>query len=102
MVKPHWSADLTSADAIAECFEVVSDELYGRLWASMEAHPCLLDSFECDDYVYWKERNAIVHVWDFFTKEEQVEINRLLKEEDERVNEITSALPARKKLGWDG
>ncbi len=83
MVKPHSEADWTSADTIAECYDGVSDELCRRLWASMEAHPCLLDSFECDDYVHWRERNAIAHVWDFFTEEEQKEINKILEKEDD-------------------
>ena len=83
-IKAHPSTDLTSADTIAECFDGVSDELCRRLWASLEVHPCLLDSFECDDYVYWRERNAIAHTWDFFTEEEQITINGLLQARDER------------------
>ena len=83
MVKPLPEADFISPDSIAECFDGVSDELYRRLWASLEVQPDPLDSFECDDIVHWKERNSIVHVWDFFTEEEQVEVNRLIKKEED-------------------
>ncbi len=82
MVEPHSDAGYFSADTIAECFEGVSDALCGRLWASLKALPNPLSSFECDDIVHWKERNAIANTWDFFTEEEQVEINRIIAEND--------------------
>ena len=82
MVEPHSDTGFISADTIAECFEGVSDDLCKRLWASLDAQPNPLSSFECDDIVHWRERNAIAHVWDFFTEDEQKEINRILVAND--------------------
>lgn len=82
-IKYHSDASFVSADTIAECYEGVSDELCKRLWASLDAQPDPLDSFECDDIVHWKERNAIANTWDFFTDEEKIEINQIIKENND-------------------
>ena len=75
-IQPVKRLNLITPDEIAECYDGVSDELARRLWASTEQLP--MDAEGAEEPVFYGEVNSITNVWDFFTEEEKIQINRIV------------------------
>lgn len=75
-IQPVERLNLMTPDEIAECYDGVSNELSRRLWASTEQLP--MDAEGAEEPVFYREVNSITEVWDFFTEEEKIQINRIV------------------------
>lgn len=82
MIKPHSSYRYMRADEVAECWPC-SKELYIALWNKVVPHqkeiPNLEDTGPADHIGF---ENLAAH-WSKLTQEEQAELNKLAKAQDE-------------------
>ena len=79
ITKPHWEAEYTSRDQLAEAYEGVSPELYERLWEALENVKETVPAEECgSSYEYHSCNGTLVSDhWEFFTEDERAEINEV-------------------------
>lgn len=71
---PHDLFTVWSPDAVAECMDGVSDDLYRRLWALTADVPSLTEFDETPDCQF---KRALSVVWHLLTPAEQVQLNTL-------------------------
>jgi hypothetical protein len=77
MIKPNSVFEYTRADEVAECWDGVPMELYGRLWENVVPYQREIPNIEDNgpaDVVGWE--NLAAH-WHRLTQEDQKTLNEL-------------------------
>tara|TARA_R110000737_G_C14305524_1_gene436846 strand:- start:56 stop:319 length:264 start_codon:yes stop_codon:yes gene_type:complete len=83
IIPPFFSAGYCTPDAMAECMDGVSDELYKALWKAVSDYE---DEFGCkyyEDPMDMYEDKSLEAMWGRFTNKERVQINAILSKEDD-------------------
>ena len=60
-IKPDTIFEFWTVDEVAECMDGIGDDLYKSLWKKVS------------------QRDPVSELWDQFTKEEQLELNKTAK-----------------------
>lgn len=74
MTNPAPLFTVWSPDAVAECLDGVSDDMYSRLWELAAHVPSQTADDETPDCLF---KRALSHVWHLLTPAEKIELNLL-------------------------
>lgn len=79
ITQPHWEAEYTSCDQLAEGYDGVSRELYKRLWEVIADLKETVPPENCGSWHEYNECNGtlVSDHWEFFTEDERAEINEV-------------------------